>query len=69
MMDAVARRRRKFLWCDICHKFNHNTWDCYKNDDNWLIVIDDAPLTLPVEDLNDELTGTEAAKEGIVGVV
>ena len=64
-MDAVARRRRKFLWCDICHKFNHNTRDCYKNEDNWS-VNDNA---LPVDDLNDDLTGTEMAVDGEEGVV
>jgi hypothetical protein len=69
MMDAVARRRRKFLWCDICHKFNHNTRDCYKNDDNWLIADDAAPQALPVDDLNDDLTATEVAIDSQVGVV
>ena len=54
VMDAVARRCRKFLWCDICHKFNHNTRDCY---------------ALPVDDLNDDLTGTEMAVGGEEGVV
>ena len=69
VMDAVARRRRKFLWCDICHKFNHNTCDCYKNEDNWSIADDAAPQALPVDDLNEDLTGTEMAVDGEEGVV
>ena len=69
VMDAVTRRRRKFFWCDICHKFNHNTHACYNNNDNWSIVDDGAPPVLPVEDLNDELTGTDAAEDGIVKVI
>ena len=68
-MDAVARRRKKFLWCDICHKFNHNTHDCYKNDDNWLIADDAAPQALPVNDSNEELIGTEMTVDGEEGVV
>ena len=25
------QKRRKRLFCQICHKFNHNTNDCFKN--------------------------------------
>jgi hypothetical protein len=60
MMDAVTRRRRKFLWCDICHKFNHNT--CVY--DNWSIADDAAPQALQVDGLNEESTGTETAIDG-----
>ena len=69
VMDAVAKRRRKFLWCDICHKFNHNTRDCYKNEDNWSISEESAQV-LPVEDLDltDE-ANTEVATDGVEGVV
>ena len=34
VMDEVARKRKKTLWCEICHKFNHNTRDCFKNPSN-----------------------------------
>ena len=34
VMDKVARKRKKTLWCEICHKFNHNTRDCFKNPSN-----------------------------------
>ena len=66
------KRRRKYLWCDICHKFNHNTQECYKNDDNWSIV-DDANLpALPVDDLNlmnNELKIPEEVEDGLVGEI
>ena len=71
-MDAVAERRRKLLWCDICHKFNHNTRDCYNNEDNWSIVEEDTAQVLPVEDLdvmNNEGNSMEVAIDGVEGVV
>ena len=43
-MDEVAKKRRKTLWCEICHKFNHNTNDCFKNPSN-LPNIEYPPLT------------------------
>jgi hypothetical protein len=70
--DAVAKRRRKLLWCDICHKFNHNTRDCYNNEDNWSIVEEDTAQVLPVEDLdvmNNEGNSMEVAIDGVEGVV
>ncbi len=36
-MDAIenaSRKRKKKMWCNICHKFNHNTRDCFKNPSN-----------------------------------
>ena len=44
VMDEVAKKRRKTLWCEICHKFNHNTNDCFKNPSN-LPNIEYPPLT------------------------
>ena len=37
VMDAIenaSRKRKKKMWCNICHKFNHNTRDCFKNPSN-----------------------------------
>jgi len=28
------RKRRVRYFCKICHKFNHNTQDCWKNPNN-----------------------------------
>jgi len=28
------RKRRVKYFCKICHKFNHNTQDCWKNPEN-----------------------------------
>ncbi len=70
--DAVAKRMRKFLCFDICRKFNHNTRNCYKNDDNWSMVEGATTTVLPVEDLNmmnNEPNSTEMAKDGQAGVV
>ena len=64
VMDAIGRRRRKFLWCDICHKFNHNTSNCFKNEDNWSMEDDAGPLVLPVDDLN--LVNTQPNTEELV---
>ena len=66
------RGEGNFLWCDICHKFNHNTRECYKNDDNWSIVDDANPPALPVDDLNlmnNELTIPEEVEDGLVGEI
>ena len=71
-MDAVAKRRRKFLWCDICHKFNHKTHECYKNDDNWSIVDEANPPVLPVDDLNlmnNQATTAEVVDDLQEGVI
>ena len=74
-MDAIGRRRRKFLWCDICHKFNHNTNNCFKNEDNWSIEDEAGHHALPVEDLNvmnnqaASAEGINNAEEGQEGVV
>jgi hypothetical protein len=43
VMDIVAQnKRRKIMWCEICHKFNHNTRDCFKNPANFQL----APLKI-----------------------
>ncbi len=39
VMDMVAKnKRRKMMWCEICHKFNHNTRDCFKNPANFQLA-------------------------------
>ena len=30
------RKRRKKMFCKICHKFNHDTTECFKNPQNQL---------------------------------
>ena len=32
--SSKKRKRRAKLYCKICHKFNHNTMDCFKNPIN-----------------------------------
>ena len=40
VMDMVAKnKRRKMMWCKICHKFNHNTRDCFKNPANLQLAL------------------------------
>ena len=51
VMDEVARKRKKTLWCEICHKFNHNTRDCFKNPSN-LPTIEYSLLPEVTENLN-----------------
>ncbi len=29
-----AKKRKKKMFCKLCHKFNHNTVDCYRNPKN-----------------------------------
>jgi hypothetical protein len=72
VMDTVAKRRRTFLWCDICHKFNHNTRDCYKNEDNWSIVEEITAPVIPMEDydlMNNEGNSMDITIDSDKGVV
>lgn len=44
--SSKKRKRRAKLYCNICHKFNHNTMDCFKNPinctlDDTLELVDD----------------------------
>ena len=52
VMDAIAKKkRRKVLWCDICHKFNHNTRDCYKNQSAEDLA---TVMEIPLGEMSDE---------------
>ena len=39
MVMVVKNKRRKVMWCEICHKFNHNTRDCFKNPANLQLAL------------------------------
>ena len=56
--SSKKRKRRAKLYCEICHKFNHNTMDCFKNPIN--CRLDD---TLDLVDLVDE-KGDQDGDEG-----
>ena len=33
-VESGAKKRKKKMFCKLCHKFNHDTIDCYRNPNN-----------------------------------
>ncbi len=33
-VQSGAKKRKKKIFCQLCHEFNHNTIDCYRNPNN-----------------------------------
>ncbi len=69
---SKKRKRRAKLYCKICHKFNHNTADCFKNPINCTLderLADDDNCDEEEYNYDEDELGQDGNQDGDQGTV